>query len=165
MVKLSTKANKKAELKPALKQIQNRRARFDYSILKTFEAGIALVGSEVKSIYLGRGHLADAFCRISANEAFLENFDVEPYEHSHVFAHDRRRSRKLLLHRKEIEALESQGIEKGLSIIPLRVYFSHGKVKVEIAIARGKKLYDKRDKIAEEDANRSLQRELSDRES
>ena len=120
-----------------------------------------LAGSEVKSIFLGNAHLTDAYCRIQNNEAFLINFDIEPYKYTSIYSQERRRDRKLLLHRKEIAFLESQTLEKGFALIPLRVYFSHGKAKVEIGIGRGRKLYDKREKIAEQDLKRSLARELS----
>lgn len=155
------KQQKSPEATHSTRQIQNRRARHEYEILRTVEAGLVLVGSEVKSIFLGRAHLSDTYCRLSGGEAFLVNFDIEPYEHSPVFAHERKRDRKLLLHRKEIEDLERESLEKGLTLIPLRVYFSHGRAKVEIGIGRGRKLYDKRQKIAEQDANRNLARELA----
>jgi SsrA-binding protein len=144
--------------------IQNRRARYDYQILDEFEAGLALKGSEVKSLYLGKGHLNDAYCRVVKGEAYLVNMDVEPYEQASVFAHERRRDRKLLLHRREIDTLERRSLEKGFALIPLAVYFnSRGKVKVKIGVGRGKSSYDKRDKIAADDTRREIQRELSER--
>ncbi len=138
--------------------IQNRRARFDYELLDTYEAGVVLVGSEVKSIYLGRANLTDAFCRVVNGEAFLFNLDVEPYEQATVFAHERRRDRKLLLHKKEIETVARKAQEKGFSIVPTRIYFVKGRVKVEIALARGKKEYDKRDQIERDETRREAQR-------
>lgn len=134
--------------------IQNRRARFDYTLHDTYEAGIVLVGSEVKSLYLGRANLTDAFCRVLNGEAFLMNLDIEPYEQATVFGHERRRDRKLLLHRREIDTLERKALEKGFSIVPTRVYFKNGRVKVEIALAQGKKQYDKRDQIARDETRR-----------
>lgn len=134
--------------------IQNRRARYDYHFLETHEAGIALAGSEVKSIYLGRAHLTDAHCRVLNGELFIFNLDIEPYENAAHFQPERRRDRKLLMHRKEINILERKSLEKGLTIIPSRIYFKNGRVKVEIALARGKAQYDKRDKIAKDDARR-----------
>ncbi len=144
--------------------IQNRKARYDYQILDEFEAGVALQGSEVKSLYLGKGHLNDAYCKIVGGEAFLINMDVEPYEKASVFSHERRRDRKLLLHRKEIDTLERKALEKGFTMIPLAVYFNaRGRVKVKIGLGRGKTNYDKRDKIAADDAKREVQRALSER--
>lgn len=144
--------------------IQNRRARYDYQILDEYEAGLALQGSEVKSLYLGRGHLTDAYCRVVNGEAFLVNMDIEPYEKASVFAHERRRDRKLLLHRREIDTLERRALEKGLTLVPLAVYFNpRGKVKVKIGVGRGKSSYDKREKIAADDARREIRRELSER--
>jgi SsrA-binding protein len=138
--------------------IQNRRARFDYNILESHEAGIALVGSEVKSLYLGRAHLNDAFCRVVNGELYLVNADIEPYEKATVFQHERRRDRKLLMHRKEIDSLDRKSMEKGLTLIPLALYFKNGKVKVDIGIGKGKALYDKRDKIAQDDERREVER-------
>lgn len=138
----------------APRAIQNRRARYDYVLHDTYEAGIVLVGSEVKSLYLGRANLTDAFCRVINGEAFLMNLDVEPYEQATVFGHERRRDRKLLLHRREIEVLERKSLEKGFAIVPTRVYFKNGRVKVEIALAQGKKQYDKRDQIARDETRR-----------
>ncbi len=138
--------------------INNRRARFDYHFLDTFEAGIVLAGSEVKSLFLGRAHLTDAFCKVSDGELFLINLDIEPYEKAANFQPERRRDRKLLMHRREINNLDRKSMEKGLTIIPSRIYFKNGKVKVEIALARGKAQYDKRDKIAKDDARREVER-------
>lgn len=143
--------------------IQNRRARFDYQFIESHEAGIALAGSEVKSIYLGRAHLTDAYCRITGGELFLMNFDIEPYEKATHFQPDRRRDRKLLMHRKEIDLLERKSQEKGLALIPGRVYFKNGRVKVEVALARGKAQYDKRDKIAKDEERKEVQRARTDR--
>jgi SsrA-binding protein len=144
--------------------IQNRRARYDYHIEDTYEAGIALVGSEVKSIYQGKAHLTDAYCMVKSGEMWLYNMDVEPYEKSSVFAHERRRDRKLLLHRREIDVLERKTMEKGLTLVPLSVYFKQGRVKVEIGLARGKANYDKRQKIAKDDARREIERARTGRE-
>jgi len=152
--------NKKEAAAP--RSIQNRKARFDYHILDEYEAGIALVGSEVKALYLGKGHLNDAYCRISGSEAFLVNMDIEPYEKATVFQHDRRRDRKLLLHRKQIEVLERRVQEKGFTLVPLGVYFNdRGRVKVKIGVGRGKAHYDKREKIAADDTRREVERAKS----
>jgi len=145
------------------KTIQNRKARHDYELLQTFEAGIALAGSEVKSIWLGRANLTDAYCLEKGGELWIVNLDVEPYEHSSHFQPERRRDRKLLLHRKEIELIARRSLEKGLTIIPTKVYFNHGKVKVEISLARGKKSYDKREQIAKDDVRREIERARSER--
>ena len=142
----------------APKSIQNRRARYDYNILESHEAGVSLLGSEVKSLYLGKGHLTDAFCRVLDGELFLINADIEPYEKANVFQHERRRDRKLLMHRKEINTLERKSLEKGLALIPLALYFKNGRVKVEVGLGRGKALYDKRDKIAHDDERREVER-------
>ncbi len=143
--------------------IQNRRARYDYQFIESVEAGIALVGSEVKSIYLGRAHLTDAFCQVINGEMYLLNFDVEPYEMASHFQPERRRDRKLLLHRKQIDMLDRKTKEKGLTLIPGRVYFKNGKVKVEVVLARGKAQYDKREKIAKDESRREQERVRSGR--
>ncbi len=145
------------------KVVQNRKARHDYELLQTFEAGIALAGSEVKSIWLGRANLTDAYCQTKDSELWIVNLDVEPYEHSSHFQPERRRDRKLLLHRKEIELIARRSQEKGLTIVPTKLYFNHGKVKVEIALARGKKSYDKRDQIAKDDMRREIERARTER--
>jgi SsrA-binding protein len=146
------------------RQIVNRRARYDYEIFDSYEAGIALIGSEVKSIFLGHAHLTDSYCRFQNGELFLINMDVEPYSHAPTDGHDRRRERKLLLHRRELDLIDRRSSEKGLTLIPLKVYFNHGKVKVEIGLGRGKSNYDKRDKIAADDARREVERARSMRE-
>ena len=139
--------------------IENRKARFDFAIDSTTEAGIELVGSEVKSIFNGRAHLTDAFCRVLQGEMWLINADVEPYEKTSVFQHERRRDRKLLLHRKEINTLERKSLEKGFTIVPLKVYFNEkGRVKVLIGLGKGKASHDKRDTIAKRDENREVAR-------
>lgn len=136
------------------RSIVNRKARHDFEILDTYEAGIALQGSEVKSVFLGRVNLTDAFCQVLRGELFLMNLDVEPYAHSTHFQPERRRERKLLLHRKEIDTIQRKSQEKGLTIIPTKVYFKNGRVKVEIGLARGRRQYDKRDKIEADLARR-----------
>jgi SsrA-binding protein len=146
------KAKKKEAQAP--KSIQNRRARHDYAIEQTYEAGIVLVGSEVKSVFRGRAHLTDAYCQVKNGELWLYSADIEPYEQATYFAHERRRDRKLLLHRKEINLIERRAQEKGFTIVPLAMYFKNGKVKVEIALARGRAQYDKRDQIARDETRR-----------
>ncbi len=148
----------------APKQIQNRRARFDYHIIESHEAGIMLEGSEVKSVFLGRANLGDAFCKIVEGEMLLVNLDIEPYEHSKAFQPERRRDRKLLMHAKEIATLNRKSLEKGFTLIPLKMYFNgRGKVKVEIGLAKGKAQYDKRTQIAKDDARREMERMRSTR--
>lgn len=152
-------AKDKGKKGEAPRSIQNRKARFDYAISDEVEAGIALQGSEVKSLYLGRAHLNDAYCRVINGEMFLLNMDVEPYAQASVDAHERRRDRKLLLHRREIEQLDRKVMEKGFTLIPLSVYFNdQGRVKVRVGLGRGKANYDKRDSIAKEDARRESDR-------
>ena len=156
---MAAKGDKKKNEAPH--SIQNRRARFDYNILESHEAGLALLGSEVKSLYLGKGHLTDAYCRVTNGELWLMNADIEPYEKASVFQHERRRDRKLLMHRKEINVLERKSLEKGLALIPLALYFKAGRVKVEVGLGRGKAAYDKRDKIAKDDERREIERAKS----
>lgn len=135
--------------------IKNKKAYHDYFIEETVEAGIALVGSEVKSIRGGQANIKDAFVRIEAGEAFVNGMHITPYEKGSAFNEDPLRKRKLLLHRSEIVKLYSLVTQKGLTLVPLAVYLKKGKVKVELGVARGKKLYDKRASIAERDAQRS----------
>ncbi|MBI1334049.1 MAG: SsrA-binding protein SmpB [Armatimonadetes bacterium] len=145
------------------KTIQNRKARFDYHILDEQEAGIVLSGSEVKSLYNGRANLTDAYCRIVNEELWLFQLDIEPYKYSSNFQPERRRERKLLMHKKEILVLERKALEKGFSILPLEIYFKNGKAKVKIALARGKAQYDKRESIAKKDTRRELERAQSEK--
>ncbi|RYG47933.1 SsrA-binding protein SmpB [bacterium] len=155
---------KKGKESKAPRSIQNRKARHDYAIQETVEAGIVLQGSEVKSLYLGRGHLNDSFCRVLNGEMWLINLDIEPYEQATVFAHERRRDRKLLLSRREIDVFDRKALEKGLSLIPLSVYFNDkGRVKVEVGLGKGRAMYDKRDKLAKEDARREIERAKSEK--
>lgn len=142
--------------------IQNRKARYDYEIIDSFEAGLVLVGSEVKSLFLGRANLTDAYCRVLQNELWLVNLDIEPYDHSSHFTPERRRDRKLLMHKKEIRLLERKAQEKGLTLIPLKIYFARGKAKVEVGLGRGKRKFDKREQIAERETRREKQRAAAD---
>ena len=134
--------------------ISNRRARFDYEILDTYEAGIVLEGSEVKSVLAGKASLAGAFCRVDDEEVWVHEMDIAPYEQAGAYRPERDRRRKLLLHRREIVLLRRRAEEKGFSIIPLKMYFKNRRVKLEIAIARGKRQYDKREKINSDIARR-----------
>ncbi|MCL4423258.1 MAG: SsrA-binding protein SmpB [Actinobacteria bacterium] len=141
---------------------QNRRARHDYDILETFECGISLQGSEVKSIRSGQIALKDAFARVDRNEVWLYGVHVAPYLHAQGFgAHDPDRPRKLLLHRDQIDELAGKTSQSSLTLIPLSVYLRDGLAKVELALARGRKLYDKRHAIAERDAARDAARDMA----
>ena len=140
--------------------ISNRKARYDYHIIETFECGIVLDGAEVKSIRNGHANLQDGYARVDDGEVWLYGMHVKPYEFAHGKALDPIRKRKLLLHRKEIAELEAATGEKGVTLVPLRVYFKDGRAKVEIAVARGKARYDKRHAIAERDAKRETERAL-----
>jgi SsrA-binding protein len=136
----------------------NRRARHDYAIEDTLEAGIALTGTEVKSLRAGRASLADGFAQVSDGEVWLHNVHIPEYTQGTWTNHTPRRTRKLLLHRGEIERLVRKTSEGGLTLIPLSLYFKDGKVKVELALARGKRTYDKRQDLAKRDAAREVER-------
>lgn len=138
--------------------VSNRKARHDYSILDTYEAGVVLVGTEVKSLRAGKASLADAFAMVDNGEVWLRNLHIAEYERGTWTNHEPRRHRKLLLHKGEIEKLIGKTKEGGLSLVPLSLYFSDGKVKVELALAKGKKAYDKRQSIAKRDARREVER-------
>lgn len=138
----------------------NKKAFFEYSILDKFQAGIVLQGNEVKSAQLGQMTLGDAFCRIENNEIWLKNAYIKPYDKGSHFNADDRRDRKLLLHKSEIVKLQSKLRDSGITIVPLKAYFVKGKIKIDIATVKGKKLHDKRQSIKEKDIARSMQREL-----
>jgi SsrA-binding protein len=137
---------------------QNRKARHDYHIDDVYEAGLVLVGTEVKSLRAGRASLVDAYARIKDGEVWLENAHIPEYDQGSWTNHEPRRSRKLLLHRGEIAKLVGKTKETGLTLVPLALYFKDGKAKVEIALARGKKAYDKRQTLAARDAAREIER-------
>jgi len=143
--------------------VSNRKARHDYTIVDTYEAGMVLMGTEVKSLRLGRASLTDAFATVDDGEVFLRNMYIPEYTMGSWTNHEPRRTRKLLLHRSEIERLIGKTREGGLTLVPLRVYFSGGKVKVEIALAQGKKSYDKRQALAKRDAQREIARTVGRR--
>jgi SsrA-binding protein len=136
----------------------NRRARHDYQILERFEAGIALTGSEVKSLRAGRASLNEAFARAHGKEVWLENMHIPPYEQGQKRGYDPLRARKLLLHRKEIARLVGKQKEQGLALIPMRVYFAHGLAKVELGLGKGKREYEKRQSIAKREHEREMER-------
>jgi SsrA-binding protein len=139
---------------------RNRRARHDYHIESTYEAGLVLTGTEVKSLRAGRASLADGFGQISDHEIWLHNVHIPEYTQGTWTNHEPRRTRKLLMHRREIDKLESETAERGLTLVPLALYFKDGKAKVELALARGKRSYDKRHDLAERDAAREIDRAL-----
>jgi SsrA-binding protein len=143
--------------------VSNRKARHDYAILDTYEAGIMLTGTEVKSLRLGRASLVDAFATVDDGEVFLRNAHIPEYTQGTWTNHEPRRTRKLLLHRSEIERLIGKTREGGLTLVPLSMYFSDGKVKVELALARGKKLHDRRQDLAKRDAQREIARAVGRR--
>lgn len=137
---------------------KNRKARHDYFILETLEAGLALKGTEIKSIRAGQISLKEAYIRVDGEEAWLVNAHVAPYDHASHENHDPIREKKLLLHKREIENLYAEVRQKGTTIIPLQVHLRNGKAKVEIAIAKGKRKYDKREAIKKRDAQRDMDR-------
>lgn len=137
----------------------NKKAYHDYFILEKYEAGIVLSGTEVKSLRMGKCSVKEAFIRIENGEMYLYGMHISPYEKGNIFNKDPLRVRKLLLHKKEIEKIYGKMREKGITVVPLKVYFSGSLAKVEIGLAKGKKLYDKREDIARKDQNREAQRE------
>ncbi|HWP48087.1 MAG TPA: SsrA-binding protein SmpB [Candidatus Limnocylindrales bacterium] len=138
----------------------NKTARHDYFITDTYEAGIVLQGTEVKSLREGRANLKDSYAQIKDGELFLVNCHISPYTHGNQFNHDPTRPRKLLLHKKEIRRLIGKVAEKGFTLIPLKIYFKNGIAKVELGLAKGKKAYDKREDMKERDARREVERAL-----
>lgn len=141
----------------------NRKARHDYSILETYEAGLVLQGSEVKSLREGKANLKDSYARLLKGEAFLLNAHISPYAAANQFNHEPTRTRKLLLHGREIRRLAGRVQQRGLTLIPLRLYFKNGKAKVELGLAQGKKLYDKREALRKKAAQREVERSLKSR--
>jgi SsrA-binding protein len=139
---------------------RNRRARHEYHIEDVFEAGLVLTGTEVKSLRAGRASLSDGFAQISDHEAWLHNVHIPEYAQGNWTNHEPRRTRKLLMHRKEIDKLAAETQERGLTLVPLSLYFKDGKAKVELALARGKRSYDKRHDLARRDAAREVERAL-----
>lgn len=138
----------------------NRKARHEYTILQTIEAGIALVGTEVKALRQGKANLVDGYAKIENGEVWLVSVNISEYTQGNINNHDPTRERKLLLNKSEIRKLIGKTKEKGLTLIPLRLYFKNGKVKVELALAKGKKVYDKRRDIAKKDFQREQERRI-----
>ncbi|MDP9295537.1 MAG: SsrA-binding protein SmpB [Actinomycetota bacterium] len=141
----------------------NRRARFDYEILERLEAGIVLTGSEVKSLRAGRASLTESFARVRDGEVWLENMHIPPYEQGEKRGYDPRRTRKLLLKRRQIERLIGKTAQRGLALVPIRLYFSHGLAKLEIGLGKGKRQFEKRQSIAEREMRREAERSLGRR--
>jgi SsrA-binding protein len=133
---------------------ENRKAYHDYHLLEHFEAGVALLGTEVKAIREGRVNLRDSFARVEGGEVFLYNVNISPYSHRGYATHEPLRRRKLLLHRQEIRKLIGKTVERGMTLVPVRMYFKNGRVKVAVSLAKGKKDYDKRDAIKRRDTER-----------
>ena len=143
---------------------ENRKARHDYFIHETYEAGIELKGTEVKSLCSGRANLKDSYAEIKNGESFVEHMHISIYEQGNIFNHDPLRRRKLLMHKKEILKLFGKTREKGFTLIPLKVYFKNGKAKMELALASGKHNYDKRAALAEKSAKRDIERAIRDKQ-
>jgi len=144
--------------------VMNRKARHDYEILETYETGIALVGTEVKSLRVGKANLKDSYAAVKNGEVWLYGVHISPYSHGNIYNHSPERDRKLLLHRREIRRLIGKTKETGLTLVPLRMYFKRGKAKVELGLARGKRQYDKRQAIAKRDVEREVKREMRGRQ-
>jgi SsrA-binding protein len=141
----------------------NRKARHDYLITDTFEAGLVLTGTEIKSIRAGKANLSDAYARVEKGEAWLIGAHIAPYDAGNRYNHEPRRDRKLLLHRSEIDELMGRAAAKGLTVVPLRLYITRkGRAKIELGLARGKQLHDRRRAIAERDSRRDIEREMAD---
>ncbi|WP_307336923.1 SsrA-binding protein SmpB [Caldalkalibacillus uzonensis] len=143
---------------------QNKKASHDYYIEDTYEAGIVLTGTEIKSIRAGKVNLKDSFARIKNGEVFLMNMHISPYEQGNRFNHDPLRTRKLLLHKREINKLIGLTKEKGYALIPLKIYLKRGLAKIDLAVAKGKKLYDKRETMKKRDAQREIERAFRERQ-
>ena len=153
--------NKEAPIKIVA---DNRKARHDYHVHESYEAGIVLTGTEVKSLRAGKANLKDAYARIENLELILHNMHISPYDAGNRFNHEPLRNRKLLMHRSEIDKLIGKTQEKGYTLVPLKLYFTHGIAKVQIGLVTGKKNYDKRQDMAERDAKREMDREFRERQ-
>jgi SsrA-binding protein len=151
---------KKHHTKAANEVANNRKARHDYNILDTYEAGISLTGTEIKSVRASKMNIKDGFVQARNGELWLENVNISIYDQGNIFNHDPLRNRKLLLHKKEIRKITASIQEKGITVVPLKVYLKHGFAKVLIGVAEGKKQYDKRETIKKRDQEREIQRAL-----
>lgn len=143
---------------------ENRKARHDYHIHESYETGMVLTGTEVKSLRAGKANLKDAYARIEKTELMLHNVHISPYDQGNRFNHEPLRTRKLLMHRSEIDKLIGKTQEKGYTLVPLKIYFTHGMAKLQLGLATGKKNYDKRQDAAERDAKREIDRAFRDRQ-
>ncbi|MEA1962167.1 MAG: SsrA-binding protein SmpB [Bacillota bacterium] len=143
--------------------VENRKARHEYHILEVYQAGIVLVGTEVKALRMGKGNLQDAYAVVKGGEVWVNNFHISPYEMGNQFNHEPLRQKKLLLHRREIDKLLGIQKQSGHTLIPLKIYFRDGLAKMDLAVAVGKKDYDKRDDIAARDAKRSIERAMKEK--
>jgi len=161
MTKAQKPAKAPAAEKPVVKVVcDNRRARHEYEVFDVFQAGIELAGTEVKSMRQGKANLQDSFAKVEAGQLWLYNCHVSPYDFGNRFNHDPVRRRRLLMHKAEIRKLGQQIKEKGLTLIPLKMYFLRNRVKVDVALARGKHLYDKREAVGRRESKRQLERLL-----
>ena len=142
---------------------ENRKALYDYHVLETFEAGVQLLGTEVKGIREGKANLRDSFARVEKGEVWLYNVHINPYSHRGYVDHDPRRRRKLLLHKGEIRKLVGKTTEKGLTLVPLRMYFTRGRIKVALSLVRGKQLHDKRETIRQREVDRETRAAVKER--
>ncbi|MBQ4495250.1 MAG: SsrA-binding protein SmpB [Selenomonadaceae bacterium] len=142
---------------------ENRKARHDYFIHETFEAGIELRGTEVKSLRAGKANLRDSYAEVKDGEVFVEHMHISPYEQGNIFNHEPLRPRRLLLHKREILKLFGKTREKGFTLVPLKIYFKKGRAKMELALASGKHNYDKRDALHEKSAQRDIERAMKER--
>lgn len=141
-------------------EIQNRKARYDYEFLDKYEAGIVLTGTEIKSIRKGNANLKDSYAIIKNGEVYLLNMYISEYKEGNIFNHDETRTRKLLLHKNEINKINDKISIKGLTLVPVKLYFVHGKAKIELAVARGKHTYDKKETIKQRDIDREMKKSL-----
>ena len=160
MAKKPKPADEKDDTQPIA---DNRKAFHDYHILETFEAGIALLGTEVKGIREGQANLRDSFARVEGGEVWLFNVHINPYSHRGYVDHDPRRKRRLLLHKAEIRKLIGKTVEKGLTLVPTRLYFKRGKVKVALALAKGKQAHDKRETLRRREIDRETRAAVKER--
>lgn len=161
---MATAAKNKQDEKKRNITLLNRKARHEYEILETWTAGIVLTGTEIKSLRLGLGNLQDSFCRVQNGELWVYNFYIAPYEQGNIYNVETRRARKLLLHKWEIVKISTRVNERGFSIIPTRLFFDRGFAKLEVGVGRGKKLWDKRESLAERDRDREARREAFGRD-
>jgi SsrA-binding protein len=143
--------------------VNNKKARFLYELIETLEAGLVLLGTEVKSLRLGKGNLQDSYATIKEGEMFLYNMHISAYEQGNIYNHEPDRIRKLLLHKQEIKRLTGKVVERGMTLVPLKIYFKNGRAKVELGLARGKSLVDRRKDIAKRDEQRMVEREFKQR--